>query len=141
MLSPLRGQETLITVHGPGEFTGDVTTLSGRQSFARARATKPGEVIELDDQQMLGLQFTSLMYEFGEILMRALILRRAVLITAGVGDIVLIGSGAYSADTLRIKEFLMRNGPAYSYIDLEHDPVRPEYVGQFPSHGPTRYPW
>jgi thioredoxin reductase (NADPH) len=59
--------------------------------------------------------------ELGEILMRAFILRRAELITAGVGDIVLIGS-TYSADTLRIKEFLMRNGHPYSYIDLEHDP-------------------
>ena len=119
IVRPLRGQETLITVHGPGEFTGDVTTLSGRRSFARARATKPGEVIELDHQQMLGLVQTDA--ELGEILMRAFILRRAVLITAGVGDIVLIGS-TYSADTLRIKEFLMRNGQPYSYIDLEHDP-------------------
>ena len=33
----------------------------------------------------------------------------------------LIGS-TYSADTLRIKEFLMRNGHPYSYIDLERDP-------------------
>jgi thioredoxin reductase (NADPH) len=119
IVRPLRGQETLITVHSPGEFTGDVTTLSGRRSFARARATKPGEVIELDHQQMLGLVQTDA--ELGEILMRAFILRRAVLITAGVGDIVLIGS-TYSADTLRIKEFLMRNGQPYSYIDLEHDP-------------------
>ena len=40
---------------------------------------------------------------------------------AGVGDVILIGS-TYSADTLRIKEFLMRNGHPYSYIDLEQDP-------------------
>ena len=53
--------------------------------------------------------------------MRAFILRRVELISAGVGDIVLVGS-AYSAGTLRIKEFLMRNGHPYSYIDLEHDP-------------------
>ena len=119
IVRPLRGQETLITVHGPGEFTGDVTTLSGRRSFARARATKPGEVIELDHQQMLGLVQTDA--ELGEILMRAFILRRAVLITAGVGDIVLIGS-TYSASTLRIKGFLMRNGQPYSYMDLERDP-------------------
>jgi thioredoxin reductase (NADPH) len=42
------------------------------------------------------------------------------LIAAGVGDIVLIGS-IHSAGTLRIKEFLMRNGHPYSYIDLERD--------------------
>jgi thioredoxin reductase (NADPH) len=59
--------------------------------------------------------------ELGEILMRAFILRRVELIAAGVGDIVLIGS-TNSASTLRIKEFLMRNGHPYSYIDLERDP-------------------
>jgi thioredoxin reductase (NADPH) len=53
--------------------------------------------------------------------MRAFILRRVELIAAGVGDIILIGS-THSAGTLRIKEFLMRNGHPYSYIDLEHDP-------------------
>jgi thioredoxin reductase (NADPH) len=68
---------------------------------------------------MLGLIQTDA--ELSDILMRAFILRRVELIAAGVGDIVLIGS-TYSADTLRIKEFLMRNGHPYSYIDLEHDP-------------------
>ena len=53
--------------------------------------------------------------------MRAFILRRVELISAGVGDVVLVGS-TYSAGTLRIKEFLMRNGHPYSYIDLERDP-------------------
>ena len=38
-----------------------------------------------------------------------------------MGDVVLIGS-THSAGTLRIKEFLMRNGHPYSYIDLERDP-------------------
>jgi thioredoxin reductase (NADPH) len=111
--------ETLITVYEPGQFTGEVGTLSGRRSLFRVRATKPGKVIELDRQQMLALVQTDA--ELGQILMRAFILRRVELIAAGVGDIVLVGS-RYSASTLRIKEFLMRNGHPYSYVDLEHDP-------------------
>jgi thioredoxin reductase (NADPH) len=59
--------------------------------------------------------------ELSGILMTAFILRRVELIAAGVGDIVLVGS-TYSASTLRIREFLMRNGHPYSYIDLERDP-------------------
>ena len=118
ILRPLGAHETLITVHGPSEFTGEVNMLSGRRSLVRARVTKPGKVIELDHQQMLGLVQTDA--ELSDILMRAFILRRVELIAAGVGDIVLVGS-AYSADTLRIKEFLMRNGHPYSYIDLERD--------------------
>jgi thioredoxin reductase (NADPH) len=111
--------ETLVTVHSSGQFTGEVNTLSGRKSFFRVRATKPGKVIELKHQQML--TFIQTDTELGSILMRAFILRRVELIAAGVGDIVLIGS-THSAGTLRIKEFLMRNGHPYSYIDLDRDP-------------------
>jgi thioredoxin reductase (NADPH) len=118
IVRPFDAYETLVTVHGYGEFTGEVNMLSGRRSFFRARATKPGKVIELDHQQMLTLVQTDA--ELSDILMRAFILRRVELIAAGVGDIILIGS-THSASTLRIKEFLMRNGHPYSYIDLERD--------------------
>jgi thioredoxin reductase (NADPH) len=87
--------------------------LSCRRSFFRARVTKDSNVIELDHKQMLGLVQADV--ELSDILMMAFILRRVELIAAGVGDIVLVGS-TYSAGTLRIKEFLMRNGHPYSYI-------------------------
>jgi thioredoxin reductase (NADPH) len=119
IVRPFGAQETLVTVHGSGQFTGEVNTLSGRRSIFRARVTKEGKVIELNHKQMLGLIQTDA--ELSDILMRAFILRRVELIAAGVGDIVFIGS-TYSADTLRIKEFLMRNGHPYSYIDVERDP-------------------
>jgi thioredoxin reductase (NADPH) len=119
IVRPFGTHETLVTVHSSGQFTGEVNTLSGRQSFFRVRSSKPGKVIELKHQQMLTLVQTDA--ELGSILMRAFILRRVELIAAGVGDIVLIGS-THSAGTLRIKEFLMRNGHPYSYIDLERDP-------------------
>src|SRR6476660_1666384 len=118
IVRPFGTQETLVTVHSDGQFTGEVGTLSGRRTMFRVRVTKTGKVIELDRQHMLTLVQTDA--ELGEILMRAFILRRVELIAAGVGDVVLIGS-TYSADTLRIKEFLMRNGHPYSYIDLERD--------------------
>jgi thioredoxin reductase (NADPH) len=119
IVRPFGTHETLITIHGDGEFTGEVNMLSGRRSLVRARATKPGEVIELDHQDLLGLVQTDA--DLSDILMKAFILRRVELIAAGVGDLILIGS-VFSAGTLRIKEFLMRNGHPYSYIDLEQDP-------------------
>ena len=128
ILRPLGASETLVTVHGPGEFTGEVNMLSGRRSLVRARVTKPGKVIELDHQQMLGLIQTDA--ELGGILMRAFILRRVELIAAGVGDIVLVGS-TYSAGTLRIREFLTRNGHPYSYIDVERDPDVQDLLDSF----------
>ncbi|MFZ0328106.1 MAG: FAD-dependent oxidoreductase [Nitrososphaeraceae archaeon] len=119
VVRPVGAVETLVTVHSSGQFTGEVGTLSGRRTLFRVRATKPGKVIELDRQHMLALIQSDA--ELGEILTRAFILRRVELVAAGMGDVVLIGS-THSADTLRIKEFLMRNGHPYSYIDLERDP-------------------
>jgi thioredoxin reductase (NADPH) len=119
IVRPFGANETLITVHGNGQFTGDVNMLSGRRSLVRARAAKPSEVIELDHKDLVRLVQNDA--ELSDILMRAFILRRVELIAAGVGDIVLIGS-VHSAGTLRIKEFLMRNGHPYSYVDLEQDP-------------------
>jgi thioredoxin reductase (NADPH) len=119
VLRPSGADETLVTVHAPGQFTGEVSTLSGRRALFRLRAATAGEVIELDRQHLLALVQTDA--ELGEIVMRAFILRRVELVAAGIGDVVLVGS-THSAGTLRIKEFLVRNGHPYSYIDLERDP-------------------
>jgi thioredoxin reductase (NADPH) len=115
---PTSATETLITVFRAGQFTGEINTLSGRRALARLRARQPGEVIELSRENALSLVQTDA--ELSEILMRAFILRRVELLTQGVGDVTLVGSN-HSADTLRIKEFLTRNGHPYTYIDLDRD--------------------
>lgn len=111
--------ETVITVHGPGEFTGESNMLSGRRTLVRARAKGPGAVIELSREHLLAMVQTD--PELSEIFMRAFILRRVELIANGIGDVVLVGS-THSRGTLRIKEFLSRNGHPYAYIDLDRDP-------------------
>ena len=123
--------ETLVIVYGSGQFTGEVGMLSGRRTLFSVRVTKQGKVIEVDRQQMLALVQND--SELGQILMRAFILRRVELVASGVGDVVLIGS-THSAGTLRIKEFLMRNGHPYTFIDLEHDPDIQDLLDKFPYH-------
>ena len=78
IVRPFGTQETLVTIHSDGQFTGEVNMLSGRRSLVRARVTKPGKVIELDHQQMLSLVQTDA--ELSGIFMRAFILRRVELI-------------------------------------------------------------
>jgi thioredoxin reductase (NADPH) len=68
--------------------------------------------------------------ELSDVFLRAFILRRVELITRGIGSVVLIGS-TYSLDTLRIKEFLTRNGHPYSYIDLDRDSDVQELMDRF----------
>src|SRR6185436_7107517 len=113
-----RTGETLIVVHGPGQFTGETNMISGRPSLVQARVSASGEVIELDREQMLKL--VQIDVELGELLMRAFILRRLELIAHGLGDVVVMGS-KHSAGTLRVRDFLTRNGHPYSYVDLDQD--------------------
>ena len=115
---PSCAHERLITTVPPGQFTGEVNTLSGRRALNRIRGRQPSEVIEVSRQNVLALVQTDA--ELSQILMRAFILRRAELVAQGVGDVTLVGSN-HSADTLRIKEFLARNGHPYSYLDLDRD--------------------
>jgi thioredoxin reductase (NADPH) len=52
------------------------------------------------------------------------------LISHGLGDVVVLGS-SHSAGTLRVKEFLTRNGHPYSYLDLERDTGVQELLDRF----------
>jgi thioredoxin reductase (NADPH) len=118
IVRPSSANETLVVLYGPGQFTGEVNMLSGRPALLQVRASEAGEVIEVDREQLLALVQTD--SQLSEIIMRAFILRRVELIAHGLGDVVLLGSNHCSA-TLRVKEFLTRNGHPYSYIDLDRD--------------------
>jgi thioredoxin reductase (NADPH) len=111
-------QETLIRLVGPGQFTGEVNTLSGRRAFVRIRARQNSEVVQVSRASLLALVQTDA--GLSDIVMDAFISRRVELMAQGQGDATLVGS-RHSADTLRIKEFLTRNGHPYTYIDLESD--------------------
>jgi thioredoxin reductase (NADPH) len=58
--------------------------------------------------------------ELSEVFLRAFALRRAHLIANNLGGSVLIGSG-HSADTLRLKAFLVRNDHPCVYLDVDRD--------------------
>jgi thioredoxin reductase (NADPH) len=65
-----------------------------------------------------------------QVLMTAFIFRRLELIANHVGDAVVIGS-PHSPGTLRIKEFLSRNGHPYTYLDLDKDTGVQEMLDKF----------
>ncbi|HEX2341171.1 MAG TPA: FAD-dependent oxidoreductase [Vicinamibacterales bacterium] len=110
--------DLLVAVLSPAQFTGDISMILGRPAQMRIRVSGSGEVVQLTRDQMHALIQTDA--EIGEVLMRALIYRRVELVAQGVGDVLLIGS-TRSASTLRIKQFLTRNGHPFKYLDLDHD--------------------
>ena len=114
----LSGEER-VTLHGPGQFSGELSTLRGARSLARARVHEAGEVLIIEHDSLRKLVQTDA--ELSELFMRAFILRRMGLIEAQGGDVILIGS-RHSAGTLRLQQFLGRNGVPYHCVDIETDP-------------------
>jgi thioredoxin reductase (NADPH) len=119
IVQPADGEEIPITVHHPGEFTGEVNMLSGRRTLVRGRMREQGDLLVISPEALRKVVQTD--SEISEILMRAFILRRVALIADKRGEAVVIGS-SLSAATLRIREFLTRNGQPHTYVDVEKDP-------------------
>src|SRR6185437_9622470 len=110
--------DEVIAVHGPGSFSGEISTLSGRPALLTTRAKTTAELIELDRDRLMMLVQTD--PELSELILRAYILRRVELIAGGFGDVIVIGS-THCSGTLRVKEFLTRNNHPYTYFDLDRD--------------------
>jgi thioredoxin reductase (NADPH) len=128
VVRPAGGAETVLLTYGPGQFSGEINAINGRPAIARLRVARAGEVIELDRQQLVTLIQTDA--ELSEIFVRALILRRVALIARELGDAVVVGS-PHNPGTLRVKEFLIRNGHPFHYLDLDRDPEAQELLDRF----------
>ena len=126
--SDLSAAEEIVVSLGPGMFTGEATMLSGRPGLAQIRAEADGEVIEIARDDLLALIQTD--GELSAIFMRAFILRRVELIARGVSDVVVLGS-THCQGTLRVREFLTRNGHPHTMLDLDRDPGVQELLDRF----------
>jgi thioredoxin reductase (NADPH) len=113
------GHEKPIATQGVGQFTGETSQLAGRPALAAAVAGAEGCIaIPLDSAHLRALVIGSA--DIGEVVMRALILRRVGLIEGGAAGSVLIGRPG-QADLVRLQGFLSRNGYPHSFVDAEGD--------------------
>jgi thioredoxin reductase (NADPH) len=120
--------EERVTLHEAGESTGEMSTLRGARSLVRARVFEDGEVLIIDHDNLRKLVQTDA--NLSELFMRAFILRRMGLIETESSDVILIGS-RHSAGTLRLQQFLSRNGQPYHNVDIDTDPSVEEILKRF----------
>jgi thioredoxin reductase (NADPH) len=120
--------ERLIASHETGSFTGEITMISGRRCLVRGRVTEAGDFLEMSNRDFRSLVARDA--ELSEIFMRAFILRRVRLINQGFGNVILLGS-RHSAQTLRLREFLTRNGHPHCYVDLDTDATSQDLLDHF----------
>src|ERR1022692_3383573 len=117
LMTRLSGEYVLVT-YGPGGFSGEMVLISGARALSRGRVAEPGEFLELSADALRTLIAKDA--ELSDIFMRAFLLRRVALISEGLGNVVVLGS-QHSSNTLRLREFLTRNGHPHSYVDLDSD--------------------
>jgi thioredoxin reductase (NADPH) len=111
------GAVRVIAVHGPRRFLGELGLLTGQAAFLTAVAVEPGEVLVVPVDRVREL--VSQDPELGDLVLRAFLIRRSLLIELGAGFRI-VGS-RYSPDTRRLREFAARNRLPHRWIDLEKD--------------------
>jgi len=128
IVQPSPTGERPIVDHSAGEFTGEISMISGQRCLVRGRVSQAGEFLELSPEALRSLVARDA--ELSEIFMRAFILRRLALISRGQGNVILMGS-RHSANTLRLREFLSRNGHPYTFVDLDTDKTYQDLLDRF----------
>src|SRR5258705_8080512 len=122
------GHSAPIVELGPGQFVAEVGQLSGQPSFVDAHAIDEVEALLIPPDNLRALMIEE--PELGERIMQALILRRVVLIEAGTGGPVLIGSKT-NPDVIRLQGFLARNAYPHQLLDPTEDQEAAKLVEQY----------
>src|SRR5215831_857401 len=100
------GVEEHIVTYGPGNFLGGLEQLAGRPSLVDAHAIEPVSALVIAPERLR----TLFIWEaaLGERILRALILRRMLLLQTSTGGPVIVGY-AEDRNVLRLEGFLRRN--------------------------------
>src|SRR6266446_1451351 len=118
-----------VVIHGKGQFTGDVSHLTGRSSIVSAVARGDCEVDEVSRDALRGA--LNQCPVLSDIILQAFIARRQLLRESP--DFIglrVIGS-RYSTDTFRVRDFLAKNRALFKWIDVETDPEVDQLLKHF----------
>jgi thioredoxin reductase (NADPH) len=130
------GTEIIVTVHDEREFTGELDLFSLREALITARAATAAVVLRIGRARFR--EYVASEPDIGAVIMRAVILRRAGLIQRIQAGVTVLGSER-NADTLRLEQFLSRNGYPYRLVDVDNDPQGNELLQSF-SISPSETP-
>jgi thioredoxin reductase (NADPH) len=113
----LGDENHVIAVHGQHRFLGELNLLTGGRVYLSAVVRDAGAVIQVPLANLRRLVADD--EELSNLILRAFMARRSILIEVG-GGVRVIGS-RYSLDARRLREFLARNRVPYHWVDLEED--------------------
>jgi thioredoxin reductase (NADPH) len=118
-----------LTAHGKGEFTGDISHLTGTPAIFSAVARDNCEVLEVS-----GVALRHVLNQcpgLSDIILQAFIARRQLLRDSpNFTGLRVIGS-RYSPDTFRVRDFLARNRVLFTWVDIETNPEVDKLLKEF----------
>ncbi len=118
-----------IVVHRPGEFTGDISHLTGLPAVVSGIARGDCEVYEITGDALR--QVLNRCPAISDIVLQAFIARRQLLRESpNFTGLRVIGS-RYSPDTFRVRDFLSKNRILFTWVDVENDPNVDRLLRQF----------
>ena len=109
-----------VTIHGPGNFTGEVGQLTGRPAVVTAVARTDCEVYAVSTESLR--QILNQCPDLSDVILHAFIARRQLLRSSGSFTGVRVIGSRYSRDVFRIRDFLSRNRVLFTFLDVESDP-------------------
>ena len=124
----LVGVEEHIVTYGPRSFLGGLEQLAGRPSLVDARAVGPVTAIVIAPERLRTVFIGEA--ALGERVMRALILRRVLLLESSAGGPVIVGY-ADDRNVLRLEGFLRRNAHPQQTLDAATDPGAKAIIERF----------
>jgi thioredoxin reductase (NADPH) len=118
-----------ITTHRKGQFTGEISHLTGTPAIFSAMARGDCEVFEISSEALRHV--LNQCPVLGDIILQAFIARRQQLRESpNFVGLRVIGS-RYSRDTFRVRDFLAKNRVLFTWVDLESDPQVDRLLKEF----------
>ena len=118
-----------VTVHRKGQFTGEITHLTGNPAVVSAIARGDCEVYQISGDALR--RVLNQCPAVSDIILQAFIARRQLLReSSDFTGLRVIGS-RYSTDTFRVRDFMAKNRMLFTWVDIDTDPQVDLLLKQF----------
>jgi thioredoxin reductase (NADPH) len=118
-----------LVVHGPGQFSGDVSQITGRPAVVSGYARGETAVYEVTQASLR--EILNGHPDLADVILQAFIARRQILRQPGAFTGLRVVGPQSSADTFRVRDFLTRNNVMVTWLDTEADPHLADLLTRF----------
>ena len=127
-------EDEVVTVHGEHQFTGELDLLQDRKILVTGRTRGETTVARLDRPAFRRMLVAE--PDVATVVMRAFILRRAGFLAHDQAGVTLVGSPK-DARTLRLGQFMSRNGHPFLTVDVDDEQAAAEARSRLEGRGVT----